>query len=150
MDELLSTPSFEFCSTQTFTQTCIDISCLKILEKMDRNRITGIEITSKYKMKNSKQWIKIKMQLSCFQFATKYTTILHSKTLNEWSWLYTETLDSALQEAIHRGQQVMVSKPAAIKNLRIPVSLTRESKAWCRLESVLEKKKDTDKLFVII
>lgn len=51
-----------------------------------------------------------------------------------------ETLDSALQEAIHRGQQVMVSKPAAIKNLRIPVSLARESKAWCRLESVLEKK----------
>lgn len=49
-------------------------------------------------------------------------------------------LDSALQEAIHRGQQLMVSKPAAMKNLRIPVSLARESKAWYRLESVLEKK----------
>lgn len=81
------------------------------------------------------------MQHSCFPFATKYTTILHSKTLNEWSWLYTETLDSALQEAIHRGQQLMVSKPAAMKNLRIPVSLARESKAWYRLESVLEKKR---------
>lgn len=57
-------------------------------------------------------------------------------------------LDSALQEAIHRGQQLMVSKPAAMKNLRIPVSLARESKAWYRLESVLEKK-DTDKLFEI-
>lgn len=34
----------------------------------------------------------------------------------------------------------MVSKPAAMKNLRIPVSLARESKAWYRLESVLEKK----------
>lgn len=50
-------------------------------------------------------------------------------------------LDSALQEAIHRGQQLMVSKPAALKNLRIPVSLARESKAWYRLESVLEKKR---------
>lgn len=35
----------------------------------------------------------------------------------------------------------MVSKPAALKNLRIPVSLARESKAWYRLESVLEKKR---------
>lgn len=80
MDELLSTPSFEFCSTQTFTQTCIDISCLKILEKMDRNRITGIEITSKYKMKIQSNELKSKCSFHAFnlqQSIPQFFTVRH-------------------------------------------------------------------------